>query len=146
MTDDRSYFERIAVALEVLGLYGSSYATRDDAEACVAVSDRHPGVSVELAAQTIAVHLFRPALLEKIKVFGNHAMCDDCWVERWGTERRAVRIIEDKRASERCCWCHTVTDSGIYVRDAYANTACTDLTCPELADETKARLMEELEP
>lgn len=137
MTD--SVFKDISDALMILGLMGSSDATRDDAAHVIEAAHQHE-LSVEYAASIIATRIFRPRLLERISPVGNHAVCVDCW-DAMNPSRPAYRSTEG--TPHTCCYCRTSTTDGIYLRDAYVNTACTDVTCPSLVDTMLERLEEE---
>ncbi len=45
----------------------------------------------------------------------NHLQCDRCW-ERYEGDRTACRIRDEYRELGRCCYCGTLTRSGIYRR------------------------------
>ena len=44
----------------------------------------------------------------------DHAICDGCWIRR-EPSKEPVRLLEPE--SEQCCFCGSLTHSGIYVRE-----------------------------
>lgn len=44
-----------------------------------------------------------------------HPMCAYCWLAT-NPGRQPMRLSEEVRNIERCCWCGQETESGIYVR------------------------------
>lgn len=49
-----------------------------------------------------------------------HAICDDCFAKKMreqGRPFKPIRIVEQYREDEKCCFCGSGTRSGIYYRD-----------------------------
>jgi hypothetical protein len=44
-----------------------------------------------------------------------HAICDDCWDERYPDRNKSPR--RGMGDLEMCCWCGKDTNSGIYIRE-----------------------------
>jgi hypothetical protein len=46
-------------------------------------------------------------------------MCDDCWAKRQDLLNpfSPVRLTDENREEECCCWCGQQTRAGIYVRE-----------------------------
>lgn len=53
----------------------------------------------------------------------NHSICEECWLEREGTST-PVRIKDEYRDDESCCWCLKQHRSGIYRRENPDDMPC----------------------
>jgi hypothetical protein len=53
-----------------------------------------------------------------------HAVCDDCFFERHPSPVNQIRIVEQHRIDEDCCYCGKPTRSGLYDRNDPALTGC----------------------
>jgi hypothetical protein len=55
--------------------------------------------------------------------FGRHSICEGCWAQREG-DRVPIRIIEQFRSLETCCYCGEQNQDGIYIRADGSQLKC----------------------
>jgi hypothetical protein len=55
-----------------------------------------------------------------------HVICAPCWHQRHPDRpvESTVRMVEQYRSDERCCFCREITSAGIYVREDPTQVLC----------------------
>ena len=53
----------------------------------------------------------------------NHYICAGCW-GRKNPDRAPIRLIPERRSTQKCCYCNVEHTSGIYLRGDPADTPC----------------------
>jgi hypothetical protein len=56
--------------------------------------------------------------------WNTHSVCWPCWEKRSG--RKPVRLKEEYRDQEPCCFCGEMHKSGIYLRESTDQVKCND--------------------